>query len=153
MGSIDITIKTNDVEDGINSVLNMLESGASELVTNILNMWMTLSQSIAPKATGTLAESHIYELTSPLEGFMEPTAPYAEYVIYPTSPHSIGSPVFIEKGLGEWRYIGLSPNGKGKMHPGTPGQDYLEEVMTGSESGIDSYCDEYLDKIERTWGG
>jgi hypothetical protein len=61
MGSIDITIKTNDVEDGINSVLDMLESGANELVTNILNMWMTLSQSIAPKATGTLAESHIYE--------------------------------------------------------------------------------------------
>lgn len=43
--------------------------------------------------------------------------PWAEYVIKGTRPHSIGSPVYID-GVG-WRYIGLSPAGKGKIHPGT----------------------------------
>ena len=43
--------------------------------------------------------------------------PHALYVAKGTKPHSIGSPVFIH-GVG-WRYIGLSPAGKGKIHPGT----------------------------------
>lgn len=175
MGSIDIRITKDDVSEGLNAVITALTPGASELVQSILNMWMSLAQSIAPKATGTLSESHIYELISPLEGFMMPTVPYAEYVIYPTAPHSIGSPVFIGKGLGDWRYIGLSPGkyeteqkissmapqyaqsasggGRGKIHPGTPGQDYLSEILDGSVAGVDSYCDEYLNKLQEAWSG
>src|SRR5688500_10655016 len=50
-------------------------------------------------------------------------APYALYYHEGTKPHDIGSPVLI-KDVG-WRYIGRSPSGKGKMHPGFTGVPFL----------------------------
>lgn len=63
------------------------------------------------------------------------TAPYAVYYHEGTGPHSIGSPVFMDDIPG-WRYIGLSPAGRGKIHPGTQGNPFLlnaldEEVRKG----------------------
>lgn len=52
--------------------------------------------------------------------------PWATYVIKGTRPHSIGSPVFIE-GVG-WRYIGLSPSGAGKIHPGTKPNNFVQKA-------------------------
>lgn len=53
--------------------------------------------------------------------------PWAIYVHRGTRPHSIGSPVFIT-GVG-WRYIGLSPAGKGKIHPGTRPNRFMLDAI------------------------
>lgn len=54
-------------------------------------------------------------------------APYALYYHEGTKPHDIGSPVLI-RDVG-WRYIGRSPSGKGKMHPGYGGNPFLRNAM------------------------
>jgi hypothetical protein len=54
-------------------------------------------------------------------------APYALYYHEGTKPHDIGSPVLI-KDVG-WRYIGRSPSGKGKMHPGYEGNPFLVDAL------------------------
>lgn len=59
--------------------------------------------------------------------------PHAFYVATGTKPHSIGSAVFIYGGVG-WRYIGLSPAGKGKIHPGTARNDFM--IRAGAEMGL-----------------
>lgn len=43
--------------------------------------------------------------------------PHALYVAKGTKPHSIGASVLVAPDT--WRYIGKSPAGKGKIHPGT----------------------------------
>jgi hypothetical protein len=52
--------------------------------------------------------------------------PYARFVHDGTKPHDIGSPVLIDN-VG-WRYIGRSPAGRGKPHPGTKRQPFLVEA-------------------------
>lgn len=54
-------------------------------------------------------------------------SPYALFVHEGTKPHDIGSPVFIQ-GVG-WRYIGRSPSGKGKPHPGTRANPFLLNAL------------------------
>jgi hypothetical protein len=49
--------------------------------------------------------------------------PWAEFVVKGTKPHSIGASVEVEPGV--WRYIGLSPKGKGKIHPGTKANPFM----------------------------
>jgi hypothetical protein len=49
--------------------------------------------------------------------------PHALYVVKGTRPHSIGSPVLVAPDT--WRYIGLSPAGKGRIHPGTKPNDFM----------------------------
>lgn len=55
-------------------------------------------------------------------------APYALYYHEGTKPHDIGSPVLI-RNVG-WRYIGRSPAGRGKPHPGTTARPFLRDAMT-----------------------
>lgn len=52
--------------------------------------------------------------------------PHAIYVVKGTRPHSIGSPVLVAPDT--WRYIGLSPAGKGKIHPGTRPNDFFAKA-------------------------
>lgn len=54
-------------------------------------------------------------------------APYAVYYHEGTKPHDIGSPVLI-RDVG-WRYIGRSPVGKGKPHPGYEGNPFLADAL------------------------
>jgi hypothetical protein len=52
--------------------------------------------------------------------------PHALYVTKGTKPHDIGSPVLVAPGT--WRYIGRSPAGRGKPHPGTKPNDFLSRA-------------------------
>lgn len=54
--------------------------------------------------------------------------PHAIYVVKGTRPHDIGSPVLIGGGVG-WRYIGRSPAGRGKMHPGTKANPFMQRAV------------------------
>lgn len=49
--------------------------------------------------------------------------PHAIFVVKGTKPHSIGASVQVAPGV--WRYIGKSPAGKGKIHPGTKRNDFM----------------------------
>lgn len=53
--------------------------------------------------------------------------PHAIYVHRGTKPHDIGSPVLINAGV--WRYIGPSPAGRGKQHPGTKPNRFLLRAL------------------------
>ena len=55
-------------------------------------------------------------------------------------------------GIG-WRYIGLSPKGKGTIHPGTAPNDYMEEVFDVGDGMVDDEIDQFLDRIENAWSG
>lgn len=57
------------------------------------------------------------------EGQAVATVPWAVFVHRGTKPHDIGSPVNIE-GVG-WRYIGRSPRGRGRRHPGTKANPFF----------------------------
>jgi len=61
-----------------------------------------------------------------VEAGRNPRVPYAYMHHQGTRAHDIGSPVFIF-GVG-WRYIGRSPAGRGKKHPGTKANPYLTEA-------------------------
>lgn len=52
---------------------------------------------------------------------------YAPHIEYGTKPHPIGHAVKIG-GVG-WRFIGLSKNGKGKIHPGTKARWVLRDAI------------------------
>lgn len=52
---------------------------------------------------------------------------HAIYVVKPTDPHDIGSSVLVAPGT--WRYIGVSPAGRGKQHPGTKGNDFMTRAL------------------------
>lgn len=58
---------------------------------------------------------------------VEARAPYALFHHEGTRPHDIGSPVLIEA-PDTWRYIGRSPAGKGKRHPGTKPNRFLTDA-------------------------
>jgi len=65
-------------------------------------------------------------------GTFEPDGPKGGLAIWEhngTKPHSIGSAVFIED-VG-WRYIGKSPAGRGKIHPGTKAHPFLLMALRG----------------------
>lgn len=66
---------------------------------------------------------------SPRGGFnvvVTANVPHALYVVKGTRPHSIGSSV--EVAPDTWRYIGLSPAGRGRMHPGTRPNDFMHRA-------------------------
>jgi hypothetical protein len=151
MASLEFNITKQDILDGINAVINELSPAAGYMVQGILNTYSIIAGVVAPKLTGALAESNIYEMTGPMDGVMYPSIAYAPFVINPTPPHSIGSSVYMI-GIG-WRYIGLSPNGKGTIHPGTPGQDYMEDVFNLGDGAVDDEVDQFLDRIENAWSG
>lgn len=58
---------------------------------------------------------------------------HAIFVIKGTRAHSIGSSVLVGP-PSEWRYIGLSPAGKGKIHPGTKPNPF--PVRAAAEMGL-----------------
>lgn len=151
MASILWKIIKQDVIDGVNAVIDIMPDAASYMVQGILNTYSTIAAVVAPHLTGELAESHIYEMISPTEGVMYPTAPWAPFVIEGTPPHSIGSSIFMI-GIG-WRYIGLSPKGKGTIHPGTKPNDYMGEVFDVGDGMVDDEIDTFLDRIENAWSG
>lgn len=80
--------------------------------------------------SGKLAQSGVTSFSSTPAQAKETVAFVADYALYlheGTKPHDIGSPVLIQ-GVG-WRYIGRSPSGKGKPHPGTNRDPYLLEAL------------------------
>lgn len=99
-----------------------------------------IARRIAPRSAGPgphLADNIDSKLVPTGRGYaVEVTAgvPWAIYVHEGTRPHQIGSPVFID-GVG-WRYIGLSPRGRGKIHPGTKANKFMLEAVR--QVGLDA---------------
>ncbi len=95
---------------------------------------------LAPRGNGPgphLADSITSELVRTSRGFVvrvSANRPYAVYVHQGTRPHSIGSAVPVEPGV--FRYIGLSPAGKGKIHPGYRGNPFL--LKAARSVGLDA---------------
>lgn len=100
-----------------------------------------IARRIAPRSSGPsphLADNISSKLVpSGRRGYdvqLTAAVPWAIYVHRGTRPHSIGSPVMVAPGT--WRYIGLSPAGRGKIHPGTKANKFLLEAVR--QVGLDA---------------
>jgi hypothetical protein len=141
MGTIDIGFIKDEVTSWLYDKIGNLDSKSNELVLSSLNIYAAIAEVAAPYRSGALKGLHRIEMGH-LEGDVVNDATYWAYVILGTAPHSIGSPVLIN---GEWRYIGLSPTGAGKMHPGTAANDYMQEAFDTGEGEIDNICNDFLE--------
>jgi len=63
-----------------------------------------------------------------------PTIEYGPFVTYPTRPHAINARVMISPGI--FRFI--------KMHPGTPGNPYLEESLMAIQPELPKVLQPYV---------
>ena len=106
----------------LNALMNSLEEGFNNF---------------APVMTSKLKNNTVSEYTGEYSGvvYTDERIDYAEFVIFPTRPHWIGSPVYIFQ-VG-WRYIG--------MHPGTDAQDYPEMARDEAEGRVDEIVDRFMD--------
>lgn len=117
----------------MNELLNSRHGPVVLHQANVGRQVAAAARRIAPRGHGPgphLADSITEELVRTSRGFVSRVTanrPYAIYVHRGTKPHSIGSPV--EVAPGEWRYIGLSPAGRGKIHPGTKPNKFLLRAM------------------------
>lgn len=118
-----------------------LPQKAHGLVSEILDIFKEEADVRAPWLNGALVKAHQIFLGT-LEGYLISTAAHFEYVILGTPAHSIGSPVWIVQ-VG-WRYIGLSPAGRGKIHPGTKPNDYMLETFEAGMPEVDKRCENFL---------
>ena len=66
---------------------------------------------------------------------------YALYVHEGTPEHDIGSPINID---GHWVYIGRSPKGKGKPHPGYKGNPFFDDATNIVEGRTDEYIQQAI---------
>ena len=127
-------------------LINFLQGKLREAPTQAHNTLNSLMVSVeegfnnfAPVMTGTLRSNTVSEYTGEYSGvvYTDENIDYARYVIFPTRPHWIGSPVYIFQ-VG-WRYIG--------MHPGTDAQDYPEMARSDAEGRVDEIIDRFMDWI------
>jgi hypothetical protein len=144
MGEISITIDKTDLS-------NYLQEKASEIVPKGIEVIDSIAENFKDIMLNYLpiGETHqLYDQTivgeeGTFDRWIGSLAPEAVFVIGPDKPHSIGGPVFIWN-IGEWRYIGLSPNGKGKIHPGYAGNNYPELTFMDGISEAENKLDEFL---------
>lgn len=121
-------VDKSEVVNWLSNLIGGLEAKASETVAAILNIYELIVRVLVPVWTGELRDSHVVELGG-LKGSLYFTVVQGYFIILGTPQHDIGSPVFIEKYVGDWRYIGRSPSGKGKPHPGTRAYDYFQDAV------------------------
>lgn len=101
---------------------------------NVGRQAAAVARRIAPRGTGPgphLADNIRDELVPDRRGGwavrVVADVPHALFVHEGTRPHDIGSPVNMP-GIG-WRYIGRSPAGRGKPHPGTKPNRFLLRAL------------------------
>jgi hypothetical protein len=102
--------------------------------------FLSVSADEVPRLTNTLANS-IQATGGGNNWIIGTDIEYAGYVHEGTGPHDIGSPVLIG---GSWVYIGLSPGGKGKPHPGYKGDPFFDRAIDTVEGRTDDYISQAI---------
>ena len=115
--------------------INDLPSKASDAVSAMLSAYEMADNEEIPVLTGNARSNITSILESPLSGIVFNAVDYDIFIVEPTTPHWIGSPVYIMN-VG-WRFIG--------QHPGTPGNDYHQRAFDSQEPTIDIILSELLD--------
>lgn len=115
---------------GLNQVLRGRNGPVVLHLANLGRQVAGRARRLAPRSqtsTGPhLADNITSEVVRTASGFSAHViadVPHALYVTQGTKPHDVGSPVLVEPGT--WRYIGRSPAGHGKPHPGTKPNDFM----------------------------
>lgn len=139
--SVTTIINKDEVQNWIEQIISELPDQTGNLVLDILNLLSSIAEVLAPFRLGNLRDSHVITVSG-LIGDLGNTASYFPYIILGTAPHSIGSSILIN---GEWRYIGLSPTGAGKMHPGTAPNDYMADTLDSGDGSIDDLANNFLE--------
>jgi len=144
MGTITIHPDKDQIIDDIQGKLNQLQDKAQDMIIDVSDLFMSIARVLAPYLTGELRDSIQVFLGSSLEATIESLLNYFEYVILGTSEHDIGSPIWIPQ-VADWRYIGLSPAGRGKPHPGTKANDFMEDAMAEGENEAEHRIDNFME--------
>lgn len=132
---IEARINKNELVSFFQEKINELPTHASNAVSAILSACEMAEQDEIPVLSGKAKSEITSILESPLSGIVFNAVDYDIFIIEPTAPHWIGSPVYIMN-VG-WRYIG--------QHPGTPGNDYPQRAYDSQQGTIDNILTELLD--------
>jgi hypothetical protein len=143
MGSIGFSWNKADVLSFFQDKVSNIQSKGQDLVIDVLNVFYLISAYLAPSLTGALRDS-IQVFLGSSGGYVTSTLDYFIYVILGTEMHDIGSPVWIPQAVG-WRYIGLSPAGRGSPHPGTKANDFMEDAYQEGQGEADIRMQNFLE--------
>lgn len=132
---IEARINKDEIVSFLQDKINELPTRASYAVSAMLSAFEWAEQEEIPVLTGKAKDNITSVLESPLSGIVFNAVDYDVFIIEPTAPHWIGSPVYIMN-IG-WRYIG--------MHPGTPGNDYPQRAYDSQQGTVDNILNELLD--------
>lgn len=102
--------------------------------------FLSVAAEEVPRKTNTLANS-IQGIGGGGQWIVGTDIEYAGYVHEGTPPHDIGSPIMID---GSWVYIGRSPGGKGKQHPGYKGDPFFDRTIDTIEGRTDDYISQAI---------
>lgn len=143
-------IQTEKDDGLVTAWITAISSGVTpqsvQLVDDLADIYEGWFRIEAPVLWGDLQNGTTIDVISPLGRLIYSDAPHFPFVVLGTKPHSIGSAINI-KGVG-WRYIGLSPKGKGTIHPGTPPNDFPARAFDNAQGQIDNRIEEYLNWFE-----
>jgi len=132
---IEARINKDEILAFLQEKVNELPTHTSNAVNAMLSAYEMADREEIPVLTGNAKDNITSILESPLSGIVFNAVDYDIFIVEPTSPHWIGSPVYIMN-VG-WRYIG--------MHPGTPGNDYHQRGFDSQEPTIDNILNDLLD--------
>lgn len=137
-----IEIDTSDFLDLLNELSNV---GSTVMQLMGADFW---AESVleAPVREGTLRGSIQATVQDNYQWIVGTDLEYALFVHDGTRAHDIGSPVYI--GGGEWRYIGRSPTGKGKPHPGTEANPFFDRATDTIEGRLEEYLTMAVEMIQ-----
>ena len=138
LGEISIIIHKDEVIGDLTQKSSSISTEFQNVVDNIKETIGVELSIAAPVDTGDLVSGNMTVDSGNYSFYTDNTMPYYPFVVLGTSPHWIGSAVFINK-IGEWRYIG--------MHPGTVANDFPERALEYGTPEIESRCEEFLNWI------
>lgn len=142
LGVINIITNKENLINILNEKVSQLPQKSNEFIQEILNVFELIARVLAPVGTGLLRDS-IQVFMGSTEGYVTSLLDYFPYVILGTPAHDIGSPVWIPQ-AGGWRYIGVSPAGRGKPHPGTKPNDFMADTFDSGMPEVDTRSDQFL---------
>ncbi len=142
MGMLSFSWNKQDVLSFFQDKVSNIQSKGQDLVTDVLNVFYLVAAYLAPSLTGALRDS-IQVFLGSGEGYVTSFLDYFVYVILGTPVHDIGSPVWIPQAVG-WRYIGLSPAGRGSPHPGTKANDFMADAYSEGMGEADNRMQNFL---------
>jgi hypothetical protein len=143
-------IQTEKDDGLVTAWITALSSGVTpqsiQLVDNLADIYEGWFRIEAPVLWSDLMNGTTIDVISPLGRLIYSDVPHFPFVVLGTKPHSIGGAINI-KGVG-FRYIGLSPKGKGTIHPGTSPNDFPSRAFDNAQGLVDNRIDEYLNWFE-----